>query len=124
MGAAAHGPDERDLARAGLTLAAVDGVFAALADPTRRRVVETLAAGSTVTASALAADLPISRQAVAKHLAQLRQARLVRAERVGRETRYRLDAEPLTDAAEWIARVGGEWDERLEDLRRLLASRN
>jgi ArsR family transcriptional regulator, cadmium/lead-responsive transcriptional repressor len=104
-------------------LAAVDAVFAALADPTRRRVVETLAAGSTVTASALAADLPISRQAVAKHLAQLRRARLVRAERVGRETRYRLEAEPLTDAAEWIARVGAEWDGRLEDLQRLLSSR-
>jgi ArsR family transcriptional regulator, cadmium/lead-responsive transcriptional repressor len=106
-----------------VTAAAVDSVFAALADPTRRRVVETLAAGSTVTASALAADLPISRQAVAKHLAQLRRARLVRAERVGRETRYKLRAEPLADAAEWIARVGGEWDERLEDLRRLLESR-
>jgi len=106
-----------------VTTAAVDSVFAALADPTRRRVVETLAAGSTVTASALAADLPISRQAVAKHLAQLRRARLVRAERVGRETRYRLRAEPLADAAEWIARVGGEWDERLDALRGLLESR-
>jgi DNA-binding transcriptional ArsR family regulator len=106
-----------------VTAAAVDSVFAALADPTRRRLVETLAAGSTVTASALAADLPISRQAVAKHLAQLRRARLVRAERVGRETRYRLRAEPLADAAEWIARVGGEWDERLEALRRLLEPR-
>jgi DNA-binding transcriptional ArsR family regulator len=105
-------------------LAAVDAVFAALADPTRRRVVETLAAGSTVTASALAAELPISRQAVAKHLAQLRRAQLVRTERVGRETRYHLDAAPLTDAAEWIARVGGEWDERLEDLRGLLGSRS
>jgi ArsR family transcriptional regulator, cadmium/lead-responsive transcriptional repressor len=104
-------------------LAAVDAVFAALADPTRRRVVETLAAGSTVTASALAAELPISRQAVAKHLAQLRRVRLVRTERIGRETRYRLDAAPLTDAAEWIARVGSEWDERLEGLRRLLDSR-
>lgn len=102
---------------------AVDSVFAALADPTRRRVVETLAAGSTVTASALAADLPISRQAVTKHLALLRRARLVRAQRVGRETQYRLHAEPLADAAEWIARVGGEWDERLDDLRRLLESR-
>ena len=52
--------------------ATVDAVFAALADPTRRRMVETLAGGSTVTASGLAAELPITRQAVAKHLAALR----------------------------------------------------
>ena len=123
MGDAPLGAGGRDVVRARVSAAAVDSVFAALADPTRRRVVETLAAGSTVTASALAADLPISRQAVAKHLAQLRRARLVRAERVGRETRYRLRAEPLADAAEWIARVGGEWDERLEALRGLLESR-
>jgi DNA-binding transcriptional ArsR family regulator len=105
-------------------VAAVDAVFTALADPTRRRLVETLAGGSTVTASALAADLPISRQAIAKHLAALRRARLVRAERVGRETRYRLRPEPLGDAAKWIATVGAEWDERLADLERLLADRS
>jgi DNA-binding transcriptional ArsR family regulator len=101
-------------------LAAVDAVFAALADPTRRRMVETLAQGSTVTASALAADLPITRQAVAKHLAALRRARLVKAKRVGRETRYSLEAKPLGDAADWIATVGAEWDDHLGDLRRLL----
>jgi ArsR family transcriptional regulator, cadmium/lead-responsive transcriptional repressor len=104
-------------------VAGFDAVFAALADPTRRRVVETLAGGSTVTASALAADLPISRQAVAKHLAALRRARLVGAERVGRETRYRLRPQPLGDAAQWIVSVGAEWDERLADLQRLLADR-
>jgi DNA-binding transcriptional ArsR family regulator len=120
---AAGGAAASNRARLRLTLAAVDAVFAALADPTRRRVIETLAGGSTVTSSALAAELPISRQGVAKHLAALRRARLVRAERVGRETRYRLDAEPLEDAARWIARVGAEWDERLGDLRRLLEQR-
>lgn len=94
----------------------------ALADPTRRRMVETLAQGSTVTASAFAADLPISRQAVAKHLAALRQAGLVKGRRVGRETRYALHPEPLGDAAGWIAHVGAEWDERLRDLDRLLGA--
>ncbi|HZA59296.1 MAG TPA: helix-turn-helix domain-containing protein, partial [Solirubrobacterales bacterium] len=54
--------------------AEVDAVFAALADPTRRRVIETLAAGSTVTASGLAAQLPITRQAVSKHLGALSRA--------------------------------------------------
>jgi len=86
-------------------------------------MVETLAHGSTITASAFAAELPISRQAVAKHLVALRQAGLVRAKRVGRETRYALHPEPLGDAAGWIASVGAEWDERLADLRRLLESR-
>jgi DNA-binding transcriptional ArsR family regulator len=103
--------------------ARVDAVFTALADPTRRRVIETLAAGSTVTPSGLAAQLPITRQAVAKHLAALSRAHLVRSARVGRETRYSLEAEPLEDAARWIARVGAEWDDRLADLQRLLGSR-
>src|SRR2546421_455970 len=79
--------------------APADSVFAALADPTRRRVIETLAGGATVTASGLAVELPISRQAIAKHLATLTRARLVRPSRVGRETRYSLDAAPLEDAA-------------------------
>ena len=105
-------------------MAAEDAVFTALADPTRRRVIESLAAGSTVTASGLAAQLPITRQAVAKHLAALSRARPVRSARVGRETRYSLDAEPLEDAARWIARVGGEWDERLGELDRLLRTRH
>ena len=101
----------------------IDRVFSALADPTRRRVVEALAGGSTVTASTLAADLPITRQGVAKHLAALRRAKLVRAERVGRETRYQLDGEPLEDAARWIVEVGAEWDARLGELQRLLERR-
>ena len=71
---------------------------------------------------AVAAELPVTRQAVAKHLAALRAAELVRAARVGRETRYTLEPRPLGDAARWIARVGGEWDERLGDLGRLLRS--
>ncbi len=98
----------------------VDPVFTALADPTRREVIERLASGSTVTASGLAAQLPISRQAVSKHLAALTRARLVRRARVGRETRYSLDPAPLEDAARWIGAVGGEWDERLRALERAL----
>jgi DNA-binding transcriptional ArsR family regulator len=100
-----------------------DAVFAALADPTRRRVVERLASGEPVTASSLAADLPVSRQAIAKHLGVLADARLVRSQRIGREHRYTLSPAPLSEAARWIARVGGEWDDRLADLDRLLAER-
>lgn len=100
-----------------------DAIFAALADPTRRRVIESLASGETATATGLARELPITRQAVSKHLGALRAAELVSADRVGRETRYRLEPAALADAAGWIARVGGEWDTRLGDLERLLARR-
>jgi DNA-binding transcriptional ArsR family regulator len=101
----------------------VDSVFGALADPTRRRVVETLARGGTVTASGLAEQLPITRQAVAKHLSALRGAELVSSTRVGRETQYRLRPQPLDDAVEWMQRVSAEWDERLDALRHSVEKR-
>jgi DNA-binding transcriptional ArsR family regulator len=103
--------------------ARVDAVFSALADPTRRRLIQSLSRGNEVTATGLAAELPISRQAVAKHLAALRDARLVSSARVGRETRYELRPEPLDEAAAWIESVGAQWDERLGALRRSLAKR-
>jgi DNA-binding transcriptional ArsR family regulator len=96
---------------------ALGAVFAALADPTRRRVVQALAAGTTVTASELARDLPITRQAVAKHLTALGGAGLVACERRGREAHYRLTPAPLTEAADWMVAVGAQWDDRLEALR-------
>jgi DNA-binding transcriptional ArsR family regulator len=101
----------------------VDAVFDALADPTRRRVVETLARGGTVTASGLAAQLPITRQAVAKHLTALRGAELVSSSKVGRETHYKLRPQPLDEAAHWIQTVSAEWGDRLEALRRSLEKR-
>jgi DNA-binding transcriptional ArsR family regulator len=101
----------------------VDSVFGALADPTRRRLVETLARGGTVTASGLAEQLPITRQAVAKHLSALRGADLVTSTRVGRETHYQLRPQPLDEAAEWIQMVGAEWDGRLDALRRSVENR-
>jgi DNA-binding transcriptional ArsR family regulator len=101
----------------------VDAVFDALADPTRRRVVETLARGGTVTASGLATQLPITRQAVAKHLSALQGAELVTSMRIGRETHYKLRPQPLDEAAHWIQMVSAEWDDRLEALRRSLEKR-
>jgi DNA-binding transcriptional ArsR family regulator len=95
-------------------------VFAALGDPTRRHLVETLASRGGASATALAAELPISRQAVSKHLAALGSAGLVRSHRSGRETLYELQPAPLEEAAEWIAEIGAEWDERLARLHRLL----
>ncbi len=105
-------------------MAAVDAVFAALADPTRRHLIEGLSRGGTATASGLAAELPISRQAVAKHLAALRSAKLVSSRRAGRETLYELRPEPLSEATKWIDAVGAEWDERLGSLRRSLERRS
>ena len=92
-------------------------VFHALADPTRRHVVERLVDRGSVTATEVAGDLPISRQAVAKHLSALAEAGLVESRREGREIRYRLEAEPLAGAMSWMAAVGGRWDERLAALR-------
>lgn len=102
--------------------AAVGAVFGALADPTRRHVVQLLAQQSTVTASALAAQLPISRQAVAKHLNALASAGLVSATHEGRETQYRLTPAPMDEAMSWLAIAGAQWDERLEKLRSALTA--
>ncbi|MBD0329113.1 MAG: winged helix-turn-helix transcriptional regulator [Thermoleophilia bacterium] len=93
------------------------GVFGALADPNRRRLLDALASREDANVTELAAGLPVTRQAVAKHLATLRDAGLVEGERRGRETRYRLRAQPLAEAMSWMARVGAEWDDRLAALR-------
>jgi DNA-binding transcriptional ArsR family regulator len=98
----------------------VDLVFTALADPSRRFVLETLAERGSATPTELAGELPVTRQAVAKHLTALSAAGLVRSRRHGREHRYELDPAPLGDAAGWIARVGVQWDERLAALARHL----
>ena len=101
--------------------ARLDAVFFALADPTRRAVVQRLLGGGDVTATQLAAERPITRQAVSKHLTALGHAGLVEGRREGRETRYRLTPSPLGEAAGWIEAAGAEWEERLARLRRHLS---
>jgi DNA-binding transcriptional ArsR family regulator len=91
-------------------------IFSALADPTRRAVLRSIASGEATTATELAARLPVSRQAVQKHLAQLESARLVDGERVGRETRFAATPAPLGHAIAWMTAVGTRWDERLAAL--------
>ncbi len=91
-------------------------VFAALADPTRRAVLRAVAAGEASTATEIAAGMPISRQAVSKHLAQLERAQLVDARRAGRETRFEATPAPLTEAIAWMTEVGVQWDARLAAL--------
>jgi DNA-binding transcriptional ArsR family regulator len=98
-------------------------VFAALADPTRRHLVRHLADRGDATATELSAALPITRQAVSKHLALLEDAGLVAATRAGREVRYTLTTPPLDEAMAWMAAVGARWDERLAALGRHVAGR-
>lgn len=94
-------------------------LFAALADPTRRAVFERLSSQGPASATTLAAELPVTRQAVAKHLAALDEAGLVERTTVGREVRYTAVIDPLTDVTSWVSRVGAEWDARLSRLRDL-----
>ena len=97
-------------------------VFAALADPTRRRVLQALAERPGVTASTLAGELPVSRQAIVKHLTALRAAGLAERRREGRQAHYRLRPAPLTDAVAWMATTGAQWDDRLARLDRRLSA--
>lgn len=90
-------------------------VFGALSDPVRRRLLREIST-RPATATELAAELPISRQAVAKHLGSLSQAGLLTRERSGRDVRYRVTPAPLSEAVAWMAEVGGQWDARLARL--------
>ena len=94
--------------------------FGALADPTRRAILDLLRERSTLTPGEIAKSFPrISRAAVSQHLGVLRQARLVRARKRGREWHYRLDAEPLEKVyREWLVRFEPLWEESLDALKR------
>lgn len=97
-------------------------VFSALGDPTRRHLLESLTRGRA-TISGLAAELPVSRQAVTKHLETLSRAGLVRGERAGRSIYFELTPAAMREPARWMAEVGAEWDESLDRLRQLLSER-
>jgi DNA-binding transcriptional ArsR family regulator len=107
--------------RGGASAAAAkaDEVFVALADPTRRQLLDVLAARGEASATTLAAALPISRQAVVKHLVVLGRAGLVRGARRGREVRYTVRPERLDATARWLAGLAAEWDARLAAIKRL-----
>ncbi len=93
-------------------------VFSVLSDPTRREVIRALSVNGPSTLSELASELPVSRQAVAKHLAMLEDAGLVAAGGETRRRQYRLTPGPLADAMGWMVDVGAGWDERLDALKR------
>jgi DNA-binding transcriptional ArsR family regulator len=100
-----------------------DVVFQALADPTRRAVMRTLSETGPATLAELSSRLPVTRQAVSKHLALLQDAGLVAPHGSARGRRYELTPAPLTDALGWMVDVGADWDDRLARLKRHVEAR-
>ena len=94
-----------------------DAVFIALADPTRRQLLERLAMGPK-TATGLAVRFPLTRHGVAKHLGALADAGMVAKERHGREVRYRLESAPIDEATAWLTTLAARWEQRLLRLKR------
>jgi len=96
-----------------------DELWSAIGDPTRRRMVDLLLLTGEGTATTLGQQLPVSRQAVAKHLGVLDRVGLVRGTSTGREKRYRVDDEQLARAVAQLSSVGSTWDARLQRIKRL-----
>jgi DNA-binding transcriptional ArsR family regulator len=101
----------------------LDELFAALADPTRRALLERLVHDGPRTATELARHFPMTRQAIVKHLAALADAGLATAERDGREVRYRATTEPLAQVVDWLLGSSAAWDRRAGRLRKAGATR-
>ena len=100
------------------TEAIAEQVFVALADPSRRGILAALASGGPATATDLADRLPISRQAIGKHLALLSEAGLVTGEQgERRRVRYRLRSAPMRVAQQFLAALARDWDDRLDALK-------
>jgi predicted ArsR family transcriptional regulator len=99
--------------------AEADRLWAAIADPTRQQLLDLILAGGDATASALARDLPITRQGIAKHLAVLERAGIVEATRTRREVRFTVRPDRLDQATRRMAQLVAEWDERLAMIKRI-----
>ncbi|WP_411790770.1 ArsR/SmtB family transcription factor [Halobacillus rhizosphaerae] len=91
-----------------------ENVLIALADPTRRELLDLLALRGQATATTLATSVPVSRQAVVKHLTILKDSKLVINDRVGREVRYKVCPQQLSATAEWMVNLAADWDRKLE----------
>ncbi|KZE50438.1 ArsR family transcriptional regulator [Brevibacillus parabrevis] len=99
--------------------AAKHDVFQAIADPTRRKLLQLLT-DQEMPVTAISRHFPISRTAVSKHLRILSEAGLVKEQRVGRETRYRMQPEPLAELKSWLSYYDRFWDNKLTALKRLV----
>ena len=102
-----------------MTVAVDDALWSAIGDPTRRRMLDLLLAEGYGTASTLSAHLPVTRQAVAKHLGVLDRVGLVHVTPVGREKRYEVDEVQLARAVAQLSDVGATWDARLRRIKRI-----
>jgi ArsR family transcriptional regulator, cadmium/lead-responsive transcriptional repressor len=96
-----------------------DDLWSAIGDPIRRRILDQLLLDGDGTATTLSGQLPVTRQAVAKHLGVLDRVLLVRATPAGREKRYRVDDAQLARAVEQLTTVGSAWDARLQRIKRI-----
>jgi ArsR family transcriptional regulator, cadmium/lead-responsive transcriptional repressor len=102
-----------------MTAQADDELWSAIGDPSRRRVLDLVVSNGEVSASWLAGRVPFSRQAVAKHLVVLEQARLVSRRKQGREVLYRVEADRLDQATRAMAELAAQWDRRLGVIKQL-----
>ena len=99
-----------------MSVAVDDDLWSAVGDPTRRRMLDLLLTGGG-TATTLSAQLPVTRQAIAKHLGVLDRAGLVHATQAGRERRYEVDEAQLSRAVAQLSQVGATWDARLQRIK-------
>ena len=95
----------------------MDDIFTAVADPSRREILERLRRQGPLSVKEIAEPMPMTRQAVTKHLDALAGAGLVRVERSGRERIHRLEPAPLRQVEDWLKPYAEFWDERLERLK-------
>jgi ArsR family transcriptional regulator, cadmium/lead-responsive transcriptional repressor len=102
-----------------MTVTVDDDLWSAIGDPTRRRVLDLLLADGAGTATSLSERLPVTRQAVSKHLGVLDRVGLVHVTQAGREMRYQVDERQLARAAAQLADVGSTWDARLQRIQRI-----
>jgi DNA-binding transcriptional ArsR family regulator len=102
-----------------VTAAVDDDLWSAVGDPTRRRMLDLLLADGDGTATSLSERLPVTRQAIAKHLGVLDRVGLVHATPAGRERRYRVDEAQLARAVAQLSSVGATWDARLRRIKRI-----
>jgi ArsR family transcriptional regulator, cadmium/lead-responsive transcriptional repressor len=96
-----------------------DQLWSAIAEPSRRRVLDLLVGSGEASASELAEQVPFSRQAVSKHLVVLEEAGLVSRRKHGREVLYRVETVRLAQATSVMADLAGRWDRRLDAIKRL-----
>ncbi|MEV7396407.1 metalloregulator ArsR/SmtB family transcription factor [Aeromicrobium sp. NPDC092404] len=102
-----------------MTVAVDDALWSAIGDPTRRQLLDLMLLRSAATATSLSEELPVTRQAVAKHLAVLDRVGLVHGTQSGREKRYAIDAAQLARAVAQLTAVGDTWDARLRRIKHI-----